>query len=415
MRRGGALASIVASVATALAACGSLLLLSACGSCDSTVVQTPMPVLASGSFDGVAVDQGSHLVYLADRSHKGVDVVDVGGVSPRFVETVPLDGPPSGLALGADRQRLYVAEAKGVVAVIDTAGAPKTPLSVVGRIQADPTGVDLLDYSAANGRVYAGNGSGGQVVVIDADTQKVIDSIPVNVPVQQPRFDAADGMLYVTAAGDDPLLRVDPTQRVVTRSFPLKGCRASGLAINPSRQLAMVACGGSMALFNLTTGTSQVSRAVAGGDLVEYDASADRFVVASPHGAHDSSIGVYYGDGSFLGSIAVPPIAHGAVIADNDGRVYAPGAAGLTSFAPATCAPPPDWASFLLGLSPFAVPLAVFALILFLYARRQDRLEASGERPVPAWRRKLEYLDEERRRMRELEDAILDVRPDPPA
>ena len=405
----------MANVATALAACGSVLMLGACGSCDSTVVQTPMPVLASGSFDGMALDQGSHLVYLADRTHKGVDVVDVGGASPRFVETVPLDGPPSGLAFGTDRQLLYAAEASGVVAVIDTAGAPQTPMSVVARIQADPTGVDLLDYSPSNGRLYAGTGAGGQIVVIDAAAQKVIDSIPVNVPVQQPRFDPADGMLYVTAAGNDPLLRVDPTQRVVTRSFNLAGCRASGLAINPSRQLAMVACGGSLAIFNLNTGTYQVSRAVAGGDLVEYNARADRFVVASPHGAHDSAIGVFYGDGTFLGSISVPPVAHGAVMADGDGRVYAPGLAGLTSFAPATCAPPPDWANFLLGLSPFAVPLLVFGLILFLYARRQSRQEASGERPVPAWRRKLEYIEEERRRMRELEDAILDLRPDPPA
>ncbi len=409
------MASIGTSLATMLAAGVSVVLLGACGSCDSTVQQTAMPVLASGSFDGAAVDQRSHLVYLADRAHKGVDVVDIGATSPRFVQMIPLDGPPSGLALASDRQRLYAAVAGGTIAVIDTAAPSNTPMRVVARIQADPNGVDLLDYSAANGRVYAGNGAGAQIVVIDAASDKVLDSIPVSVPVEQPRFDPADGMVYVTAGGNDPLLRVDPSTRVVTRSFALAGCHASGLAINPSRQLAMVACGGSMALFDLKSGANNVSRAVAGGDLVTYDAGMDRFVVASPHGLHDSAIAVFYGDGSFLGSVAVPPIAHGAVIADNDGRVYAPGAAGLMSFSPEVCAPLPSWVTFLLGLAVFAVPLAAFALYLVMYARREDRRRERHEVPVPAWRRKQAYLNEERERMRALEDAILDTRMDPPA
>jgi len=45
------------------------------------------------------------------------------------------------------------------------------------------------------------------------------------------------------------------------------------------------------------------NRVVAGGDIVTYDAAVDRFVVASPHDRHDSAVGVFYGDGTFLGSV----------------------------------------------------------------------------------------------------------------
>src|SRR5436853_3073137 len=85
----------------------AVVLVSGCASCESTVAQTKMPVLAAGSFDGVAVDPGARRVYLADRNDKGVDVVDIGSASPRFLTTVPLAAYPNGLATAPDRRRLY--------------------------------------------------------------------------------------------------------------------------------------------------------------------------------------------------------------------------------------------------------------------------------------------------------------------
>ena len=48
----------------------------------------------------------------------------------------------------------------------------------------------------------------------------------------------------------------------------------------------------------------------------------------------DSAVGVFYGDGGFLGSVAATPQAHAAVFDIAHGVVYAPGTAGLMSFAP---------------------------------------------------------------------------------
>jgi hypothetical protein len=412
MKRRAAVVTLGLDAAAVLAALGAAVLLGACGSCDSTARQIAMPVVSSGSFDGAELDQTSRLMYLADRTDKGIDIVDLSSANPRFVGTLALGAAPNGLALAPDRHRLYAGLGTGVVAAIDVDPKSKKFRSVVDRLQIDKANADLLDYSAADRRLYAGAGS--DVVVVDASTDTVQGRLAIGVPLEQPRFDPADGNLYVTAAGGNPLLQVNPSTGIVTRRFALAGCRASGMAINPARQVAMVACSGSMVLFNLKSGATSVSRAVAGGDIVTYDSGLDRFVVASPHGLHDSALGVFYGDGTFLGSVAATPAAHAAVISDHDGRVYAPGALGLLSFSPAQCAPLPDWMTFTVGLLPFATPLAAFGLVLFVYARTQQRREAAREVAVPAWKRRRDDIEEERRRMRELEDSILDWRPDSP-
>ena len=133
---------------------------------------------------------------------------------------------------------------------------------------------------------------------------------------------------------------------------------------------------------------------------------------ASAHTAKDSSIGVFGGDGTFLGSVRDDPKAHAAVFDPTSGRVFAPGGVGLMSFQPSACAPAPYWADTLVRLGFYAVPLALISLVLLLYARSRDRAHERKER-VPRWRQRVEDLAEERARMRALESSILD-QPDRP-
>jgi len=231
----------------------------------------------------------------------------------------------------------------------------------------------------------------------------------IRAPVGQPRYDPADGMLYVTTPKSDSLLQINPATGNITRTYVIPKCGPSGVAINPTRQLAMLSCGSSVGLLNLQTGAQSVTRVVQGGDIVSYDAAADRFVLASPHGGSDSAIGVFSGNGVFIGSVAAAPKAHAAAFDSAHGLVYAPGDAGLVSFAPADCAPAPDWLQFLGGLSIFAVPMLVLILIPLLYARRL-RLARGPGRPTFQDLVK-EDLEAERERMRALEDGILGLEP----
>ncbi len=398
------LSAIVSVIVPVLAAAGGVFALGACASCQSTVRVAAMPVVAAGSFDGVVADPNTHRLYMADRTAKGVDVVDISSTTPRFLATVNLGAMPSGLALAPDRNRLFAAVEGGKVAVIDTRSA-----RVIDTIALNASSVDLLDYSPQTQRVYASTGDGGEVVTIDATTDRVRLRLAAKAPVGQPRYDPADGKLYVTTPKSDTLVQINPATGNITRTYVIPKCGPAGVAINPTRQLAMLACGSSVGLLNLQTGAQSVTRVVQGGDLVSYDAAADRFVLASPHGGSDSAVGVFSGSGEFIGSVAATPKAHAAAFDGAHGLVYAPGNEGLMSFAPADCAPPPDWLQFLGGLSIFGVPMLVLILIPVLYAKRM-RLPRDPAKPTFRDLVK-EDLEAERERMRALEDGILGLEP----
>ncbi|TMC38727.1 MAG: hypothetical protein E6J28_05360 [Chloroflexi bacterium] len=401
---GSLLAALGQAIVPLVAAAGGVLLLSGCTSCQSTVRTAAMPVIAAGSFDAVEADPTTNRLYLADQTAKGVDVVDISAPTPRFVSTIAMAAAPSGLAIAPQSHRLFASlGSDGGVAVVDTEPRSSNWMQVISTFKVDAAVADLIDYSEQTKNLYVGTEAG--VIVVDTTTERVVRRLTTSAPVEQPRYDAADGMVYVTVPATDSLVQLNPGTGLVTRTYVISKCHPSGLAINPSRQVALLACGGSIALVNLESGAQEVTRVVQGGDLITYDSTADRFVVASPHDTQDSAVGVFAGDGSFIGSVPATPMAHGAAFDGAHGLVYAPSTAGLMSFAPAACAPPPDWLKFLGGLSIFAVPFLVLASIPVLYVRWRTRQRA---RPAGQTFRDLqdEDLEHERERMRALEDAI---------
>jgi hypothetical protein len=398
-------AALGQAIVPVLAAAGGAILLAGCTSCQSTVRTTAMTVIAGGSFDVVVADQPGQRLYLADRTAKGVDVVDISSPQPVFLSTIPLTAAPHGLALDTPSHRLFASLGNGAVAVIDT--GPRSSNQVVTNIQVDSSSLDLIDYSAQTDSLYVG--SDRTVLVVDVAREQVTKRITTAMAVGQPRYDPADGMVYATVSGTDSLVQINPATGFVTRSYLIAKCRPNGVGINPARQLALVSCGGSIALVNLESGAQRVTRVVQGGDVVTYEAAADRFVVASPHDMDESAIGVFAGDGSFIGSVPATSSAHAAAFDSVHSLVYAPGPAGLMSFAPAACAPPPDWLRFVGGLSVFAVPLLLAALFLVLVARALARRRAGLGGPTYQ-ELQAEDLEFERERMRALEDGILGPR-----
>lgn len=392
-------AAVISALAPVAAAAGGTLLLAGCTTCQSTVRAVAVPAIAGASFDGAEIDQASHRVYLANRTDESVAVVDVSGTAPRLAGMFKVGGSPSGLAVAPERQELYAGLGSKGVAVVDTRS-----MQVAQTMALDGADVDLIDYNAGTGTLYAG--AGDAVLIVDPATQQVTRRVTTSGTVEQPRFDPADRMLYVTVPQTDSLLQIDPQSGAVTRTYVIKKCHPAGLGINPTRQLAVLGCGSSIALVNLRSGAEETTRAVQGADVVTYDAGADRFVVASPHELRDSAIGVFAGDGRFLGSVSSTPSAHAAVYDDAHGVVYAPGPAGLMSFAPVQCEPPPEWLKFAGGLSLFALPLVGLAVFLVWYARRLRRGPRAPSGPTDDDLRE-EDLALERERMRALEDSIL--------
>src|SRR5438445_2697868 len=230
--------------------------LAGCAGSDVKIASAPIPTIAgsTGSFDDVAIDQAGHRLFVADRSDQGVDVFDVTTAHPRYVQTIPMPADPNGLAIAPDVHRLFVGTASGSVVIADIAITSPQLDDVCLTVPTGGTVADLMDYSTDRQRLYVSNGADGTVASIDTVTGQVKAHFNVGYPVAQPRYDSADGMVYVTSRDADALVRINPDDCTLWQTS-LGGCRPSGLAINPPADFALIACQSSVVGLDVRRGS----------------------------------------------------------------------------------------------------------------------------------------------------------------
>jgi DNA-binding beta-propeller fold protein YncE len=369
------------STAFLAALAGSLV--AGCGSTGVQTTGTPVPGLSAktGSFDDVEIDQSAHRLYAADRTDSGVDVFDVSGPAAMFLKTITLPAPPNGLAVAPDLGRLFAGTAAGTVEVVDTVAG-----SVTGEVKTGASEVDLIDYGAGPQQLFAATGAGGSVLTIDARTSKVLSTAKVGKPLEQPRYDPADGMVYVSVPDLDALAQIDPATGTVKKTLKLGGCIPIGLAIKPVAQTAVLACRASVMAYDLKTGKSQTFDRVADGDVVHYYPSVDRFFVTSAHDGVPTVVGMFGGDPiGYVTSANVTGGGNAAAYDATNDLVYTTdprrGHVGVMSLRLDGSRPVPFWQSVLTTVVPFVV-LAAFVAPLWMFIGRSAD-PANRKRRVP--------------------------------
>jgi hypothetical protein len=356
--------AFLGAVVLAISACG--------GSKPVAISHTPIPTAtaATGSFDVVEIDQAAHRLYVADRTNKGVDVFYISTAQPKYVMTIPVPSSPNGLALAPDIGRLFVGTAIGSVAIIDVKPGSPTHDHVIGEIPTGAKKADLLDYGADRQRLYVSSSTEGKITSIDPATGTVKAHFTIGYAVEQPRYDPVDGMVYVTSPDANALFKVDPNNGSVTK-IPLGGsCQPTGMAINPKTNTAVIACSSFIVSWDLAHATAQTFTQVAGGDIVSYDAKADRFLVASPN---STVVGLFGGNPvDYVASVPTGSHGNSAAYDETNDMVYTPDSrpntVGIASFRPP--ATTPSWESSLLTIGPFAVALAALVILMFVAVGR---------------------------------------------
>jgi hypothetical protein len=362
------------------------LLVSACGSSAIEVANTPVPTLngQAGNFDNIEIDQGNHRLYVADRTGQSVDVFDISAVTAKFIKTITLPSPPNGLAISSN-YRLYVGMASGSVAMIDINKSSSTLHTVVAEVKTAGKGVDLLDYNGPNHMLLASNGADGSITWIDTLTNEIKNEFKVGSALEQPRFNVGDSLIYVTSPDADALIQIDPKDATIKNSFALGGCNPTGLAINAKSSAAVIACKSYVISRDLKTDKTEKFDQVVGGDIVNYNATVDRFFVASPHKTRPSVIGMFGGNAvAYITSIAAPGGGNSAVLDEANDIVYSPDTRPNQSGIAGSPRP-----SSLQGGSPatiaiYAAAAVVFALVFWFVMRKGDPIQRHGPAPAPA-------------------------------
>jgi DNA-binding beta-propeller fold protein YncE len=199
---------------------------------------TAIPLGDPARWDYLAVDPGTHRLYVAHRER--VDVIDTRS-NATVQQLAPTPGV-HGAAPAPELGRVFTSNgAENRVGVFDaTTGKP---IQAVGVGQ----GPDAIVYEPVTQRVFSFNGKSGDVTAIDAKSLKVLaESIPA---AGRPEFAVADGhgRVYFNVEDKGEVAVLDAAALKIERHYKLGPCEEpSGLAIDPRGRLYSVCQNGWM-------------------------------------------------------------------------------------------------------------------------------------------------------------------------
>lgn len=299
------------------------------------ITLTEVPVSAQGVkfTDTIDIDQEAHLLYYGDNWSGGVDVFDISTTKARYVKTIRIRGTFYGVNVAKEVQKLFVGVSGSSLAIIDIATNSPTRDTVIATVDTGGrAAVDLMDWDPIRKRLYAANRGDGFLTVIDGVSNKAVSRITNLGPgVEQPRYNAADGMLYVTDNRTSVLYQVDPKTNLFVRSFPVEAdSHPNGLAVNPKTNMGLLACNNHEHPRTIIWDFSKQQIAaiindVGNGDGALYNAKVDRFFFAADGFTGGPVIGIFQGTpAKFLTN--VPTLQRGSWVAYDETHqmVYAP-------------------------------------------------------------------------------------------
>ncbi len=227
-----------------------------------------VPLPGEGGWDDMTFDAAGHRLFIAHGTR--VDVVD----SDRLARSGEIADTPGvhGIALAPELGRGYVsAGAAGTIVVFDL-----RTLARLKDIKSTGENPDAIVYDPASRRVFAFNGRGRNATVIDAVSNEVVGTIPLEA---KPEFARADGQgrIYVNLEDKNSLAVIDSRSLSVLASWPITGCEEpSGLALNTAGKQLYVACANYvMTVLDATSGGVLGTAPIGGGaDGAGYDPGA---------------------------------------------------------------------------------------------------------------------------------------------
>lgn len=208
-------------------------------------VEIPPIFHKTANMDILDVDNAAKRLYVTDGVDLGIDVIDLSTAPGRYLKTIRIGVIPNGVVVAHDIHKVFAGSDESALIVIDTDPAhPSTVDRMIANVPVKADGAsDLIEYDPQHHKVFLTNPDDGFITVFDAATNEEIDKIRDLGIIDQPRFNAADGMLYVSGAERNTIIKIDPrTDKVVESSRIPLTCEPHGLAVDPKTDLGIVGC-----------------------------------------------------------------------------------------------------------------------------------------------------------------------------
>jgi hypothetical protein len=288
------------------------------------------------SADILEVDQAAHLLYVTDRTDKGIDVFDVSTATAKYVKTIDVKDGANGLVVAKNVNKLFVGLNGSNIGVIDINPSSPTYQTLVATIASGgKKRVDEMDYDSKDKKLYSANSDDGLVLSVDATSNQILKKFDnLGEGLEQPRYDPVDGMMYMTSSDQNMVFEFDPTKDVMVKKADVGvKCNPNGLAINTKTNKAVLGC----SIGKTGTGKTPITVSwdiatwkvidqfdqVGAGDAVIYNAKADRFFFAASNFNRGGMMGIFSGDPiKFITNVPTAVGAHGVAYDETNNVVY---------------------------------------------------------------------------------------------
>jgi DNA-binding beta-propeller fold protein YncE len=344
---------------TAFAAVASLALAGSASAAELKLIASiPIPGAPLKSFDISFVDQKTQRYYVADRSNKGLDIVDakdnkyVGRAEGGFVGAVEVDGKivtnksgPDGVVVIGNEA--WVGDGDSTVKIVDlktnkvTAAIPTGGKTRLDEVAYDPKDQVFIGVNNAEEPPFA-------TLISTKPDHKIIAKVMFSDATdgaEQPDYNAADGMFYVaipeikgekTKGG---VAVINPKDGKLVKMLSVENCRPNGLAFGPNQNFVLgCSVRGKdgmppiIQIMNAKSGKVVATVAdIGGADMVAYSAKNKQYYIGGGNNPDGAALGVIDANTNKLVQ-KVPQkgqsTPHSVAVNDKNGHVFVPGGDG---------------------------------------------------------------------------------------
>ena len=285
----------------------------------AAVIDLPGP--PGRRFDYLTIDDDGRYLFSA---HLGAGLLYVIDLRTNVVVKT-IAGVPGieGVAYISEGRKVYTSNwHENKIGIVDL-----TRMAVIKKL---PTAdkPDGIAYAGPFHKAYVSDERGKAEAVVDVREDRIVKTLKFDSETGVPRYDPVARKVYVNLQDQNVLAVIDPASDTVIGQYPVSGCVGNhGMALDPERQLAFLACEGNdvLTVFDLDTRRPVAHLPMAkGADVVEYDPGLRRIYVACSSGF----ISVFQvDDPQHVRKIEDFPVerkVHSLAVDVNTHRVYAP-------------------------------------------------------------------------------------------
>jgi YVTN family beta-propeller protein len=317
----------------------------------ATIIRTAIPPDNNRTLRGdiMIVDQDAHRLYFTDNTAGGLDVFDVSAKQAVYLRTIATKPTTAhGVTLVKNLNKLFVSLVDSSVVTIDINPQSPTFYTIIGTVNTGGKGTaDEMDYDPVHNKLYVANADDGIIAVIDGKTNQLIKKFDnVGPTLEQPRYNAKDGMIYVNSTEANQIIQFDPaTDTLVKKIDVIDPTNPTGLAINPTTNKALLGCSNKtkqhLTVWDFTTQKVASTTDKAGSaDVTLYDPVANVYLAACSGFTCGPVVAILDGTtGNFITNVPTFPGAHVLTYDETNRMVY-------------TC----DWTPYNAALISFPLP-----------------------------------------------------------